>query len=211
MSNIIIINGCGYERRYLTSWKYNAALILDELEAIVLNNGGAIVSTWQKTRKEYAITNRSITGAIREQLDRVERLEKHNRVEAAIAAREKLDELQSLPNEPHITPYGDFTYICFALNGFYYYYSLDDNPFFDFHYSKTPIINGEINKSHYCRNDPKTWFYDCLWSWKCSRDDIQTAANSIFNMLQKATPCNTYKKAKLEKLIVLVEAEEKTK
>ena len=208
--SIITINGRDYERRYLTSWKYNAALILEELETIVLNNGGAIVSTWQKERKQYAITNRSITGAIREQEERLERWERVNntapnpaREKAIAAGREKLEELQALPNDPHVTPYGDYTYICFALGGMYFHYSMDDNPFFDFHYSKTPVVNGEINKCHYSDNDPKEWFYDCFWRWDCSRDDIREAANLIFNMLQNARPGRTYGKPKMEKLIYL--------
>ena len=208
--SIITINGRDYDRRYLTSWNYNAALILDELEKIVLNNGGAIVSTWQKERKQFAITNRSIMGAIREEQERIERwtkadgiTPKETRQKAIQAAREHILELEQIPNAPHVTPYGDYTYICFMLNGFYYYYSMDRNPFFDFHYSKTPIVNGEINKNHYCNNDKKEWFFDCFWRWNCSVADIKEAANLIFNMLCNSATTGQHGKPRMEKLIVI--------
>lgn len=206
----IELNGITYERRFLDSWNYNAALIFDELETIVLSNGGAIVSTWAKARKAYAITNRSITDAIREQNERIERYRKVNsvaftaaRAAAIAAAKEKLHELENIPNEPRITYYGDYRYICFALNGSYYYYSVDNNPFFDFHFAKAKIQNGEINKHYYLNNDKKDWFYDCFWRWNCSRDDIQDAAKHIFDMLINSADTRQHGKPSLEKLIIL--------
>lgn len=206
----IELNGITYERRFLTSWQYNAALIFDELENIVLNNGGAIVSTWAKNRKAYAITNRSILGAIQEEEERIERYENINgvapnekRAKAIAAAREKLDELKRIPNDPHVTYYGDFRYICFALNGIYFYYSVNDNPFFEFHYSKAKIKNGQVNKRHYLNCDKKDWFYDCFLYRNCSHADIKEAANLIFNMLMNAHETSVHGKPLFENLIVL--------
>lgn len=37
------------------------------------------------------------------------------------------------------------SYISFVLNDVYYYYQVDDNPFFPFYYIKTPIKNGKYS------------------------------------------------------------------
>lgn len=187
------VNGIEYECRYLTSWNYNAALIFEELEKIVLNNNGSIVSSYVKDPKPYAIINRSISGAIHEEQERIERWEKANnlvpneaRTKAIAACREKIAELERIPNAPRISYYAQYRYIQFTLNGIYYYYSVDDNPFFDFHYIKTPIKNGKYSQDAACEEDKKEWLYDCFLSWNCPHADIKEAANLIFNMLMNA-------------------------
>ena len=200
------------ERRYLLSWDYNAARILDELEKIVLDQGGALVSTWQKgDRKQFAIINRSLTAAIREHQERIERLEKFERVEAAAMNRKELERLEAIENEPHITPYGDYRYISFALNGMYFYYELDRNPFFPFHYRKSPIVNGEIDYNHWSYEDKKDWLYDCFFGFRCSQADRVEAANMIFNMLMNSAVSGNIRPKRPAKLTVLLGSEEALK
>ena len=57
------------KKLYPDTWNYNAALILGELEKIVLNNGGRLCATWKRERQYHEIINRGI-------LDRIKELEK---------------------------------------------------------------------------------------------------------------------------------------
>ena len=78
------------------------------------------------------------------------------------------------------------TYISFILDDTYYYYQVDDNPFFEFYYKKTPIKNGKRSKDAVLEADKKEWLYDCFLSSNCGQPDIVEAANLIFNMLCNA-------------------------
>ena len=190
------------ERRYLTTWKYNAALILEELETIVKNNGGAICSTWQgknapvwlTTRKSFLITNRTLDGAKRETEERIEKLKKLKREEAAAGFIKQLEEYNKINNVPRLSYYGNYLYICFVLDGYYYYFSMDENPFFDFHFAKMKIEEeNKIKRFYYCFDDKKEWLFDCFFRVNCSSEDRREAANLIFNKLQNSKTCQTYK------------------
>ncbi len=203
----ITINGKEYERRYLRSWGYNTARILDELESIVLNNGGAIVSTWQTEREYYAITNFTLTEAIREENDLHNRIKERGRVIPTDRAA-KLEKWESIDNTPHVTPYGDFQYICFVLDGIYYNYNMTDNPFFDASYSKIPVIDGKINPCHYSNTDKKEWLYDCFLSVDCSQADRREAANIIFNMMINDRTSTPYKRNRQPQTLIILQGNE---
>lgn len=55
---------------------------------------------------------------------------------------------QAIPNAPITVTHT--SYINFAMNGVYYSYSLDNNPFFPFHYLKTPIDPQKRNLLRRC-------------------------------------------------------------
>lgn len=78
------------------------------------------------------------------------------------------------------------TYISFVLDGTYYYYQVDSNPFFDFYYSKTPIKNGKRSRDAALEADKKEWLFDCFFKSNCAQQDIVEAAYLIFNMLCNA-------------------------
>ena len=78
------------------------------------------------------------------------------------------------------------SYISFILDDIYYYYQVNDNPFFSFYYHKTPIENGKRAKDAVLEVDPKIWLYDCFFRSNCGQPDITEAANLIFNMLCNA-------------------------
>ena len=78
------------------------------------------------------------------------------------------------------------THISFVLNNIYYYYQLDDNPFFPFYYIKTPVVNGCYHIDAYMVEDKKEWEDECFYRMDCSQADIVECANQIFNMLLKA-------------------------
>lgn len=80
------------------------------------------------------------------------------------------------------------SYIAFVLDGFYYYYQVDDNPFFPFYFSKRPVINGKYSRCACLDNEPKNWVFDCFFMKSCCNADITEAAYLIFNMLCNAAP-----------------------
>lgn len=78
------------------------------------------------------------------------------------------------------------SYISFVLDETYYYYQVNDNPFFEFYYSKTPIKNGKRSRDAGLEEDKKEWLFDCFLGSNCGKQDIIEAANLIFNMLCNA-------------------------
>ena len=78
------------------------------------------------------------------------------------------------------------SYISFVLNETYYYYQVNDNPFFEFYYLKTPIKNGKRSRDAGLEADKKEWVFDCFFGSNCGQQDIIEAANLIFNMLCNA-------------------------
>lgn len=174
------------QKRYLTNWSYNAARIFDNLEKIVHDNGGVLVSEWAHTRarEKYLIENRTLSAAIREKRDFVEKLERLQR--PAQAARAELERMEAIDNTPRETFYGDYQYIGFLLNDVYFYYQVDRNPFFDFYYTKAAAPGGRVDRNHYLDKDKKEWLYDCFFRWDCNDAECVEAASMIFNMLQNA-------------------------
>lgn len=174
------------QRLYPATWEYNAARITTELAKIVENHGGRV-----KYGNAAIISNRSIQNAIFEKENRIEQLKRINAENfketrnAAIKALEKeIEELKQINNDP--LPVTHTGYIQFIFENNYYYFSTDSNPFFPFHYIKTPVKNGKYSKDACCMEDKKEWLFDCFFSWGCSNADIKEGANLIFNMLCNA-------------------------
>lgn len=190
------------QRRYLNSWNYNAAHILAELETIVKNNGGTLCRTWEYSnppawlteRKQFLISNRTITGAIEEEKKWINRLEKIGPGEAVAEHRKKLEEYESIKNDPVPSYYGDYLYINFVVDGYYYSFSMNDNPFFDFYFAKIKVeAKNKINRNYYINTDSKKWWDDCFFRANCSPEDRREAANLIYNMLITADTCRIYR------------------
>ena len=174
------------ERLYPATWGYNAARIITALAEIVENNNGRV-----KYGPAALISNRTINGAIFEKEERIKNLKAatgENKKEiraAAIKALEKeIEELKQIDNSPIRVTHT--SYITFILDNNYFYYQIDNNPFFDFYYIKTPVKNGSYSGDACSMEDKKTWLYDCFFSWDCSDADIKEAAQLIFNMLCNA-------------------------
>ena len=77
----------------------------------------------------------------------------------------------------------------FVLDGFLYYFQIDENPFFEFYIIKNPIEN-YISKNRYYKEElNKNWFYDCLFNSDCNDEEIKEIANLFFNELVIKKPC----------------------
>lgn len=174
------------QRLYPATWEYNAAKITTELAQIVENNGGRV-----RYGKGAIISNRSITHAIFEKENRIEQLKRINaenfketRQTAIKTLENEIEELKQIKNDP--VPVTHTGYITFIFENNYYYFSTDSNPFFPFHYIKTPVKNNKYSKDACCMEDKKEWLFDCFFSWDCNDADIKEAAHLIFNMLCQA-------------------------
>lgn len=178
------------ERLYPTTWQYNAALITSALAEIVESSGGRV-----KYGNAAIISNRTITFAVIEKEERINRLKKLNdesndeskkEIRAAVinTLRKEIKELKQINNDPRrVTHTG---YISFIYENNYYYFSIDSNPFLDFHYIKTPVINEKYSQDACSETDKKEWYSDDLLKWSRSGAEIEEAARMIFNMLCNA-------------------------
>lgn len=174
------------ERLYLNNWVYNACRITTALANVVENNNGVV-----KPHKKAIVSNRTLSEAIRDiesKLEKIEtkQLENYTEVRANYieAQKRKLEEYNAINNDPITITHT--TWISFVFEDTYYMYSMDDNPFFDFYYIKTPIKNGQYSRDAASEKDSKQWLYDCFFSFGVSDADITEAANLIFNMLVSA-------------------------
>lgn len=172
------------ERLYLSAWRYNAARVLTELARIVKNNGGTVAP-----KTPALIINRNLEGTVNEYTERLHHLQtlqveigyNETRAAAIVTYSEKLQELQKVDNTPIKTGY--ISYLSFVLDGNYYYYQIDENPFFDFHYIKTPVKSGRRSCDAIYKNDKKEWVADCFFTSFCTNEEVKTAAGYIFDML----------------------------
>lgn len=175
------------ERLYLSSWEYNAARILTELAHIVENNNGRV-----KPMHSAIISDRSLHHAQVEYQERIDRLndciKRGKATEATYkaleAAQEKINKYSQVNNDPITVTHT--TYISFVLDNIYYYFEVDDNPFFDFYYRKSPVVNGKVSRDAAGDNATKDWLFDCFLYSGCVQEDIKEAANLIFNWLVQA-------------------------
>ncbi len=178
------------EKRYLSTWHYNVALIFNELETIINNNGGRICSTWKRSERPlFEIVNRGILEKARELEKEKSRFEQIKK-EVPQTISQELERLAQIKNDPIITPYADYLYISFVYDGYYYYYQMERNPFFDFLFIKTKMLNeNTTTKNVYGSTPSREWMYDCFLRFDCSNSDRREAANLIFNEIVNA-PCS---------------------
>lgn len=74
--------------------------------------------------------------------------------------------------------------VIFSLDGNYYSLSLDDNPFFEFHYQKIKLNdNGKIVGEYYAEDFTKSWLVDALFSHDATEEELADAAEIILNTL----------------------------
>lgn len=178
------------ETLYFTNWNYNAARILQRLEKLIDDNGGVIASTYEHSFNTlYTLHNRTLSGAIREQTERVQRLEELKR--DASKAREELGALKNINCPPIETRFK--SWISFVLDNTYYYLSLDTNPFFPFHIQKIKVNNLSYTGDFYMEElNKKEWLFDCLFSFNCNDAEIKEITNLLFNELQAAPLSKEY-------------------
>lgn len=185
----------GAKRLYLNSWNYNAALLLTELERVVITNGGRVKPAIRKA----VISNRNLDDAIEERKEKIAKyteLEKADskliRADAIKSLKAELEKLEAIDDSPHEVT--RLTYINFVLGDYVYYYQVDSNPFFEFYFHKIKVVDGSFSKSVYLDEDmhKDDWLKNCFFLCSCSKEEIAEAAEYIFNMLTAARPSTDY-------------------
>ena len=181
------------QRLYLTSWVYNGSRVMSRVAKLVEMKGGKV-----KYNESMNIINRSIYEKIREKEAEIERSKNVSvrlgkaidtaKIEAEIA------ELKAIPNAPIKVTHGD--YISFILNDVYYYYEFDENPFFEFHYTKTPIVNGKYSRNAYLEESSKSWVLNGLFEIGCSSETIDKAAELLLDELLNANKSGIHREGK---------------
>ena len=171
------------ERLYPDSWEYNGARIISKLAELVVENGGRVAPCKRAVISNRTIDNMKIECSLR--LEKLKSLEEKKHKDILVAAIEKkkedLKELEQIKNDPITVTHT--SYISFVLENTYYYFQLDDNPFFEFLLVKTPIKNGKYSKDAALEETEKDWLEDELLKIGCSEKAIEDAAKSIFDML----------------------------
>lgn len=181
------------ETLYLTTWEYNAALILAELEKIIINNGGRV-----KPNTPGFIVNRSLTRLEHETREKIaavsENIESGKAKNPDIAKNylknleSDLAEVKKINNDP--VKVDALSYIRFIYGAHMYYIQFDHNPFFEFYYSKTPIDGAGTYSRDACSEElSKDWLWDCFFATikkPATAEDRREAAELIFNELTTA-------------------------
>lgn len=153
---------------YPDSWNYNAARLMTVLATIVEDHGGRV-----QYDKKSRILNRSLMNIKKELQERLERAKNSNGVykdKAIERLSKELEELQGINHEPITVTHT--TYIRFVLDGYVYYYQVDENPFFPFSYEKTPLVKGKYSRDACLVEDKKEWLYGGFFGYRCSQEDI---------------------------------------
>lgn len=143
---------------YFNGWKFNAARLLQRIEKLVFDNGGAIVSTWEKELNTYNLIPTTTNYKF---------------------------ETTTYKDKAITTNY--INYINFVLDGCIYYIDFDDNPFFNHYFSKIPVKEDlKIVYKHYINDLNRDFMFDCLFDINCSYEEIKEIANLIFNQILTA-------------------------
>lgn len=179
------------QRLYATSWQYNSARILTRLAQLVTAQGGKV-----RPLHPAVLSDRNLEDACTTTQRRLESSynagptsHPKERETQISNLQNELARFQAIPNAPITVTHT--SYISFAMNGLYYSYQLDDNPFLPFYYMKTPIENGTYSGDACLANEPKPWLNDNSFiRYGCSDSEIETAAQAILALLL-AAPLST--------------------
>ena len=197
------------QRFYLNPWGYNACRIMSALAEVVREHGGNVKPTipcmvsdrhkydaLDKLKKEKECIEWNMDMDVFDddpvkQKKYVEKLK--NRLKSVeMNIRKCEDEI----NYDKPIPVTHTSYITFEIDGVYYYYQVDDNPFFPFYYVKTPITEKGYSKDACLEEDAKEWLWDCFFKSECPSEMIIKAANFIFDMLMNAKNSHIYRDCK---------------
>lgn len=187
------------QRFYLNPWGYNSCRIISALAEVVREHGGNVQHTIPcmvsdrhkydvleelKKKKECIEWNMDMDVFDDDPVKQKKYVEKlKNRLKSIeMDIRKCEDEI----NYDKPIPVTHTSYITFEMDGVYYYYQADDNPFFPFYYVKTPITEKGYSRDACLEEDAKEWLWDCFFKSECPSEKIIEAAKFIFDMLMNA-------------------------
>ena len=175
------------QRLYATSWQLNSARILTRLAQLVTAQGGKVKPLHPAVLSDHNLEDeiQDIEARIRTLTERENESHSDAQTLALQTCLSHLDRLRVIPNTPIAVTHT--SYISFTMNGLYYSYQLDSNPFFPFYYLKTPIENGTYSGDACLEDDPKSWLQDDSFiRFGCPQSEIESAAQAILSLLLTA-------------------------
>jgi len=178
---------------YLSSWKYNSALIVERIQGKAKEAGYTVAE-----QTGGFVVNRSLLEAVNEKREKVERLE--NRIESGRVVtkeaekhleqlRNDLAEISAINNEP-VPVHG--SYVRFYDSQYMYYLGLDENPFSPSYFNKAPITESGKYVVTFSEELPTDWVNDCFLRMDCPDVDLEKAAGWIFDHLTRAEAGKVY-------------------
>lgn len=173
---------------YLKSCDYNKIRLQDATKRIIVENGGKLV--YQQYKQDHmTFYNRSITEKIEKNNDIIYALKRHNKSAAHLekenAELEKAFELSKYETLESKYTWGGIS-LAFALDGYYYTFDMDSNPFFPCYTKKIKLdeSNSYVG-DYYCESfdGVKSFIYDDIFSISCSDESINNMAVELFNFI----------------------------
>lgn len=191
------------KKLYLNQWNFNCYLIINELKKEVLKNGGFIVSSWQKEKETTTIFNRTIS-EYKIKIEEFKKVkQKYNKKELEELAKSNGYIKNMIELEKDFTNY-DYkenkgekltttSYLHFVLNNKLYYLQFDENPFFEWYFSKNEISNDlKCSKNYYLQKLNKNIYdLDSYYSM-ANKKDVERIAKNYFDYLVNSKDSQHY-------------------
>ena len=88
----------------------------------------------------------------------------------------------------------DFNYIRFVLNGYVYYFQIDDNPFFPHRYIKTKVVDGKYSLNTYMDElAERTWMKRLERYARNTDECLEWVAEDLYKTLLDAEESEKYR------------------
>lgn len=132
---------------YLDNVGFNNALVINALAKVIISRGGYVQKPKYNT---YTFYRRHVLEEIEKTRETIERVKNNNPANISyISKREK--ELKKLLRFSKSYKCNYSNYLTFIFEGNVYYFQMEDNPFFENHYSKIPFsgFDNVVDKNYY--------------------------------------------------------------
>lgn len=186
------------ETLYLDNVNFNNALVINALADIVLANGGAIEKPKYNTCVFY---RRHVIERKKELTEIIERM--NAKTELNDTQTRYLNDLnreyKTIKNLDKAYKCNYSSYLRFIYHNNIYYFEMNDNPLFDYHYLKHGFkgFNEKTSRDFYLE---KFNMNKCIaksnfdiWSYYTTKENAHTLANEIFTELAKSKLSGYYK------------------
>ena len=91
-----------------------------------------------------------------------------------------------------------FTYIRFVLNGYMYFFQIDNNPFFPHYYIKTKVVDGKYSLDVYMDDLQNTWM-ERLEKYSRNTDEcLEQVAEDLYKTLLSAKDSEKYREEEMK-------------
>ena len=86
-----------------------------------------------------------------------------------------------------------FNYIRFVLNGYMYYFQIDDNPLFPHYYTKTKVVDGKYSLNTYMDELERTWMKRLEYLSSNTDECLKLVAEDLYKTLLAAEDSEKYR------------------